>query len=101
MNEKNLWNLSTTNTGPYIGLYLGVISGCLRTSSRKEPKGICLCKQATNVEDSSRTIVSIHTRSVQSVEAGGGGGRRSVCAASGCSADAADGGAYHGVLGEE
>ena len=52
-----LWNLSTTNIGPYIGLYLGVISGCLRTSSKKEPKGICLCKQETNVEDSSRTIV--------------------------------------------
>src|SRR3984957_15886211 len=53
-----LWNLSTTNIGLYIGLYLGVISGCLRTSSKKEPKGICLCKQATNVEDSSRTIVN-------------------------------------------
>ena len=53
-----LWNLSTTNIGLYIGLYLGVIGGCLRTSSRKEPKGICLCKQAMNVEDSSRTIVT-------------------------------------------
>jgi hypothetical protein len=47
---------------PYIGLYLGVISGCLRTSSKKEPKGICLCKQATNVEDSSRTIVTLHAK---------------------------------------
>ena len=47
---------------PYIGLYLGVISGCLRTSSKKEPKGICLCKQATNVEDSSRTIVNYDGR---------------------------------------
>ena len=53
-----LYNLSMTNIGLYIGLYLGVISGCLRTSSKKEPKGICLCKQATNVEDSSRTIVT-------------------------------------------
>ena len=49
-----------TDIGPYIGLYLGVIGGCLRTSSRKEPKGICLCKQATNVEDSSRTIVILY-----------------------------------------
>ena len=54
-----LSNLSTTNIGLYIGLYLGVISGCLRTSSKKEPKGICLCKQAANVEDSSRTIVTL------------------------------------------
>ena len=53
-----LWNLSTTDIGLYIGLYLGVIGGCLRTASKKEPKGICLCKQATNVEDSSRTIVT-------------------------------------------
>ena len=44
--------------GLYIGLYLGVISSCLRTLSKKELKGICLYKQAINVEDSSRTIVS-------------------------------------------
>jgi hypothetical protein len=78
MNEKKLWNLSTTNIGLYIGLYLGVIGGCLRTSSRKEPEGICLCKQATNVEDSSRTIVIravfVELRGV-SIDRNGGGSR--------------------------
>jgi hypothetical protein len=52
-----LWNLSITYIGLYIGLYLGVISGCLWMLSKKELKGICLCKQVTNVEDSSRTII--------------------------------------------
>ena len=41
----------------YIGLYLEVISGYLRTSSKKELKGICLYKQVINMEDSSRTII--------------------------------------------
>ena len=48
-----------TYIGPFIQAYTyRVIGGCLRTSSKKELKGICLCKQATNVEDSSRTIVN-------------------------------------------
>ena len=59
-----LSNLSTTDIGLYIGLYPGAIGGCLRTSSKKEPKGICLCKQTMNVEDSSRTIVSLKAQVV-------------------------------------
>ena len=50
--------LTTRNIGLYIGLYLWVRSDCLRTSTKMEPKGICLCKQETNVEDSFRTIVT-------------------------------------------
>ena len=43
--------------GLYIGPTYEVQGDCLRTSTRMETKGICLCKQATNVEDSPRTIV--------------------------------------------
>ena len=43
--------------GLYIGPTYEVRGNCLRTLTRMEIKGICLCKQATNVEDSSRTIV--------------------------------------------
>ena len=43
--------------GLYIGPTYEVRGDCLRTSTRMEMKGICLCKQATNIEDSPRTIV--------------------------------------------
>ena len=56
MNEA-LSNLSTTNIGLYIGLRLWWPKWLLRTPTKMETKGICLCKQATKVEDSSRTIV--------------------------------------------
>ena len=46
------------NMGLYIGPTYEVRGNCLRTSTRMETKGICLCKQATNVEDSSKTIVT-------------------------------------------
>jgi len=55
----NLLNLSMTNIGLYIGLYLRSHKWLLTDVVQKEPKGICLCKQATNVEDSSRTIVTL------------------------------------------
>ena len=48
------------NMGLYIGPTYEVRGDCLRTSTRMEMKGICLCKQATNVEDSPRTIVKMH-----------------------------------------
>ena len=46
------------NMGLYIGPTYEVRGDCLRTLTRMEMKGICLCKQATNVEDSPRTIVT-------------------------------------------
>ena len=45
------------NMGLYIGPTYEVRGDCLRTLTRMEMKGICLCKQAMNVEDSPRTIV--------------------------------------------
>ena len=50
--------LSMGNMGLYIGPTYEVRGNCLWTSTRMEIKGICLCKQAINVEDSSRTIVT-------------------------------------------
>ena len=50
--------LTMGNMGLYIGPTYEVRGDCLRTSTRMEMKGICLCKQATNVEDSPRTIVN-------------------------------------------
>ena len=44
--------------GLYIGPTYEVRGDCLRTSTRMETKGICLCKQAMNVEDSPRTIIT-------------------------------------------
>ena len=45
------------NMGLYIGPTYEVRGDCLRTSTRMETKGIYLYKQATNVEDSPRTII--------------------------------------------
>ena len=45
------------NMGLYIGPTYKVQGDCLRTLTRMETKGICLYKQAINVEDSPRTIV--------------------------------------------
>ena len=47
------------NMGLYIGPTYEVQGDCLRTLTRMETKGICLYKQAMNVEDSFRTIVMI------------------------------------------
>ena len=54
-----------TNIGLNIGLYLRRSKGpiqkskvLVRTSDQKGAKGICLCKQETHVEDSSRAIVT-------------------------------------------
>ena len=46
------------NMGLYIGPTYEVQGDCLRTSTRMEMKGICLCKQVMNVEDFPRTIVT-------------------------------------------
>ena len=54
--NKSLY-LSMGNMGLYIGPTYEVRGDCLRTSTRMETKGICLCKQAMNVEDSPRTII--------------------------------------------
>ena len=43
--------------GLYIGLTYEVRGDCLWTLTKMETKVICLCKQAMNVEDSSKTIV--------------------------------------------
>ena len=68
-----LSNLSTTNIGLYIGLYLRSHKYCLWMSTKMETKGICLCKQDMNMEDSSktiiRTIVSTQNRYTQSCHA--------------------------------
>ena len=63
MNEA-IWSLSTTNIGLDIGLYLRVRGDYYgyRSSCRgdRTGKGVCLCKQETHVEDSSRTIVKLN-----------------------------------------
>jgi hypothetical protein len=50
--------------GLNIGLYLRRSEGPIRKSEVTDtdfrPKGICLCKQETHVEDSSRALVTIN-----------------------------------------
>ena len=43
--------------GLYIGPTYKVWGDCLRTLTKIEIKGICLCKQAINMEDFFRTII--------------------------------------------
>jgi hypothetical protein len=54
MNERE----SKSNYDEYRPISTEVRSDCYGLPTKKGTKGICLCKQETYVEDSSRTLVS-------------------------------------------